>query len=368
MECIPCPPGKECSVDGATITTCAAGKYSFETEYSCTWGRPNYYTPLITSSISAPCPPGSYQDSQRNTCRPCPANQSCELFNSAKLLTDYTPAAGSIATACSSSTFSLAGDGFCRDNLPGMDGTNICALGTYSSGTSCVACEVGHFCPDPSLMPIECPPGTYQDLTSQTTCKVCSAGKYCLYKESAQQDCPVGYYCMVSWQAPQPCPAGHYSDGNAQTCTICPDKKYCDGAAHGPLASLADCPANMYCNTPFLGSLPQYRLCPAGTKSTTGQAATASDCTTCAAGSYCEFTLTRTEVTCPKGYYCPAGTEYRTQYPCPEGTYNALTGKSLLTDCIDCPAGSYCRAASTVSTNPCPYGANCPLKADNEAN
>ena len=66
-----------------------------------------------------------------------------------------------------------------------MDGTNICALGTYSSGTSCVACEAGHYCPDPSLMPIECPAGTYQDLTSQTTCKVCSAGKYCLYKESA---------------------------------------------------------------------------------------------------------------------------------------------------------------------------------------
>ena len=139
MECIPCPPGKECSVDGTTITTCDAGKYSFETEYSCTWGRPNYYTPLITSSISAPCPPGSYQDTDRNTCRPCPANQSCLLTNSAKLLSDYTPA-GSTADACSGSTFSLAGDGFCRDNLPGMDGTNICALGTYSEGSSCVAC------------------------------------------------------------------------------------------------------------------------------------------------------------------------------------------------------------------------------------
>ena len=25
--------------------------------------------------------------------------------------------------------------------------------------------------------------------------------------------------------------------------------------------------------------------------------------------------------TCPQGYYCPAGTEFAQQYPCPSGTY-----------------------------------------------
>jgi hypothetical protein len=37
-----------------------------------------------------------------------------------------------------------------------------------------------------------------------------------------------------------------------------------------------------------------------------------------------------TDKICPSGYYCPNGTEFDLQYPCPVGTFNNLTGKTRL--------------------------------------
>ena len=41
---------------------------------------------------------------------------------------------------------------------------------------------------------------------------------------------------------------------------------------------------------------------------------------------------------CDEGYYCEKGMKY----PCPEGTYNDKSGQSQRSDCLECPAGSYC--------------------------
>lgn len=38
------------------------------------------------------------------------------------------------------------------------------------------------------------------------------------------------------------------------------------------------------------------------------------------------------------GYYCPTGQVI----PCPNGTYNNLTGMSLEAHCVDCSVGKYC--------------------------
>lgn len=38
------------------------------------------------------------------------------------------------------------------------------------------------------------------------------------------------------------------------------------------------------------------------------------------------------------GYYCPTGDVI----PCPNGTYNNLTGMSLESHCVDCSTGKYC--------------------------
>lgn len=121
MTCIPCAPGYECSKDGAPLTQCANGQYSFESAITCTWGRTNYFTPIRESSVNAPCPPGSYQDSARHTCIPCPFNNKCPITTASKLITDYTPPTGT-AQPCGNGEYSQAGDGFCMVNEAGTDG------------------------------------------------------------------------------------------------------------------------------------------------------------------------------------------------------------------------------------------------------
>ena len=45
---------------------------------------------------------------------------------------------------------------------------------------------------------------------------------------------------------------------------------------------------------------------------------------------------------CPTGYYCPVGTNYSSEYPCPNGTFNSQTTKEQVSDCVSCTQGKYC--------------------------
>jgi hypothetical protein len=66
---------------------------------------------------------------------------------------------------------------------------------------------------------------------------------------------------------------------------------------------------------------------------------------------------------CSKGYYCPEGSTIETA--CPIGTYNSLTGRSSLSDCLDCPAGKYCFSSALISpTEDCKQGYYCPAGSD----
>ena len=362
MDCIPIPPGYE-SGDATTITQCVNGQYTFESETTCTWGRANYFTPIKESSVNAPCPPGSYQDSNRHTCLPCPFNNKCEVPNKLNLINNYTPISGT-AQPCNAEEYAQAGDGFCMANEAGTDGENICLPGTYSDGDSCTPCIAGHYCADPALLPVPCPPGSYQDQTGQTNCKICGPGRECLFGSTTNDQCTAGYYCPASWLPKKICPAGYSSALGSTKCSPCPDTKYCPYAGN-VAGSESDCPQNMYCSTPFDGSLPVYQLCPAGTHSTLGSAAVEADCSPCTQGFYCEMTLAAREVTCPKGHYCPTGTEYATQYPCRFGKYNANTGQISDAACQQCSSGKYCFQGSQQDGPDCPYGAKCGAGADN---
>ena len=55
----------------------------------------------------------------------------------------------------------------------------------------------------------------------------------------------------------------------------------------------------------------------------------------CPAGFYC-VEQTTDPAECPEGYYCPAGTQTAYANACPEGTFNNLTGRSALDQCIQC--------------------------------
>ena len=158
--------------------------------------------------------------------------------------------------------------------------------------------------------------------------------------------CPMGFYCPFASVAPEPCPSGYYlsSERNSQpsACIICDPGTYCssqglpfpeDNCTQGyycpegqvtPTPDNYTCPVGHYCEFGFANPAP----CPSGTyQNTEGQWS----CNTCMEGFYCNATFGPVvwygQTVCPEGYYCPNGTEYDTQYPCPRGTFNNRTGE-----------------------------------------
>lgn len=47
------------------------------------------------------------------------------------------------------------------------------------------------------------------------------------------------------------------------------------------------------------------------------------------------------------GHYCPEGTTYDTENPCPKGSYNPVNGSDGYEDCLSCPPGQYCESKCT---------------------
>ena len=56
-------------------------------------------------------------------------------------------------------------------------------------------------------------------------------------------------------------------------------------------------------------------------------------CNNCVESYYCNATfgpvISYGTYICPEGFYCPNGTEYAEQFPCPRGTFNNRTGRVL---------------------------------------
>lgn len=44
---------------------------------------------------------------------------------------------------------------------------------------------------------------------------------------------------------------------------------------------------------------------------------------------------------CPVGHYCPPGTKFADQYPCPVGTFGDSVQMQDVTECTDCLPGTY---------------------------
>ena len=110
---------------------------------------------------------------------------------------------------------------------------------------------------------------------------------------SPSGECQQGYYCPTGQQTATP---AEYT---------CPEGHYCETGSPDPVP----CPSGTYQDTP-------------------GQWT----CKTCLEGHYCNATIGPVvwygSYVCPSGYYCPNGTEYAEQFPCPYGTFNNLTGKT----------------------------------------
>ena len=408
--CAACLGGSSCS--GGLSTPCAPGYYAPASIGSCTQCPNGYYCPT-SGSYPIPCPAGTaalgvgqlqctacalgtYSAEGAQTCTNVPAGS-------------YSPAPHMSPRVCPPGTYSLANAFACTPCTPGY----YCAAGSTTATPT--ACPDGYYCNYVSVMGFggigkaPCPAGTYRTSAQNSgtkfgDCLDCPAGSYCPEGTGALNSCQPGFYCPVrtKFTNQYPCPAGTYYSGTsaqtAATCVACTSGYYCPPGTASPLncppgyscttntglllnnqittagmysglsGAAQTCYAGAYC--PLGATLPTP--CPPGTyRANTGGAARA-DCLKCTAGYPCPHylnTAATNGITCPSGYYCPSGTEYATQFPCPAGTYSDSTGLTSDSQCLPCPAGKGCDPGTNVNTNPqkncfpgyyCPQGSNSP--------
>ncbi|RUS80924.1 hypothetical protein EGW08_011305, partial [Elysia chlorotica] len=394
---LPCTPGQYCGVAGLVEPEglCDAGFY-------CPGGD------IQPDPPSTPCPSGQYCPLGSDTPTPCPAG----TFS-------FTPGNTNLSNcdACTPGYF-CAGVGNTNYTGPCLSGF-YCPAGQDSANPPEFNCTLGHYCPEASAQPVTCEPGYYQDDEGQSVCKNCPAGSYCDPVEVASISgipgdgvtipavCPEGYYCPANTGAKtsHPCAAGTFSNSTQlQTqaeCMMCTGGQFCD--SDGLTAPVDLCDAGFVCVSGSNSSRPtdgltgyeclpgyycpkgsdQGTKCPAGTFSDGLGLENVTECQQCTPGTYCDVdgltapagnctpghycTLgsdTQSPIGqaygdyCPSGHYCPEGTG--SPVPCPSGTYQPDTARTLLLHCLDCPGGKFCDAAGQANyTGECSPGYYC---------
>ena len=371
--CVDCPAGSYCPDPRGSPVACPGGTYALGRATVCQQCPAGYTCPSQSSiSGNVKCPAGSYSPAGSALCSQCPSGQFCPDEGAARPAGYCLP---------SNNQYSFRGDAACRTCPFGSScavngaGTGVtttaCTAGTFRTDwlvelvasadpnqhhAVCVPCPAGYACPNVGRDPEVCPPGRYSP-ASQTTCTDCGAGFYCPDEGTlAPIQCPIGTFA---------------SSATAVQCQYCDPGVLCDAGATTADNDAGACnvPEGFWFNPyedalpPTLGQL--LTPCPAGYHAS-GATCTSSfqaACTICPAGEYCEQYASSAATdeyrdTCPAGHICPTGTAFRTEYPCPVGRYNGATGQSLLTACIECPAGSYCMEGA-VAPVPCEEGFFC---------
>jgi hypothetical protein len=117
--------------------------------------------------------------------------------------------------------------------------TEICRPGTFSTlGMGvCAACPAGSFCPATASFglygniirydrSITCPPGTFNNNSSETQCQPCPAGYLSQSAGSSNcTACTAGFYCTSN--SSTACAAGFYSMALATICFPCSAGQFC---------------------------------------------------------------------------------------------------------------------------------------------
>ncbi|KAG9482440.1 hypothetical protein GDO78_011238 [Eleutherodactylus coqui] len=385
-ECKPCPPGLYCNGSGMVSPTgrCSEG-YFCElraqpvrdyTQFRCPKG---YFCPPGTQfGTQHGCPEGTYGPrrglSSITDCALCPPGRFCKGSGQA------TPTGN-----CSSGYWCKEGatDEHPQDGLSG----DICPPGHY--------CPEGFYCPQGTALDWRpCRPGTYSSelgLENSAGCRVCDGGKYCMSPNSSgvTGDCAEGYYCTAGSQQAEPdeerpgsagpCPPGHFCPRGSVIPTPCPLGTFSSRIKLHSEAGCLPCVAGHYCDSPGLllptgpctegfycisssissqlfsvspmgGPCPTGHFCPVGSSApqpcppgTFNSIERQGACQPCTEGFFCLNNTSSLEgKECPPGFYCPTGTLFPGQFPCPRGTYNLQRGSHLLEDCLPCDPGHYC--------------------------
>lgn len=407
-----CTPGHQCPEASENEVLCEGGTYQPNYgEANCTVCPERFYCPFNASNPLSEffvCPVGFYcpQGTQSSTEFPCPPGTYNSLPNRGNL-TECNSCLG--GRYCATNALSSAsGSGPCM-------GGYFCRLGATkpnpTDGVTGNICPSGHYCPQGSNEPLECPIGTFSPVNGSVglaDCIPCSPGEYCELPASSQSSglcdpgyfclsrattptptngvtgdfCQAGFFCPGGSNLPVPCPPGWFSsEPFASNCSQCPSGFYCTNASSDPI----QCPLGYYCpeETGF-----DWLPCPAGTFSNNEGLSTVDECIPCTGGSYCSsiagtapigpceasyFCTTGSDSStpdglsnvgmagpCPEGNYCPLATD--TPTPCPPGTFSNVTLLFAESQCLSCTPGSFCDGTGlSMPTGFCTPGYYCTL-------
>ena len=105
-----------------------------------------------------------------------------------------------------------------------------------------------------------------------------------------------------------------------------------------------ECALGHYC--PIGTQFPTQHKCPAGTWNPNSTLfIQGADCLACPAGYACLLGTGHSSqplLVCARGSFCPAGTRFPTERPCPRGTYTESNALEADEQCTVCPAGYHC--------------------------
>ncbi|KAG8141531.1 hypothetical protein E2320_007142, partial [Naja naja] len=279
----------------------------------------HYCPPGTRSENQFPCPQGTYNPnigiSNLSLCLPCTPGHYCGF-----------PGQAQVTGPCSAGYYCMAGASI---PTPMKD-----LLGNI--------CPRGHYCPKRSATPQPCPLGFYSNSTGNTKmedCLLCRAAHFILPFNSHQPPIlkTLLNFCFF---------AGYFCDGTGlvSPAGLCDLGFYCSGGAISPRPDLVTskggrCPPGHYC---VMGS-DRPQPCPAGNYNPFWGL---DQCLDCPEGAYCDI-----------GHYCPKNTKFRTQFPCPRGTYSEVLGIRTAAECQLCPSGKFCSKPGSF----CPEASSVPI-------
>ncbi|KAG7471369.1 hypothetical protein MATL_G00123830 [Megalops atlanticus] len=358
---IPCPAGTYGAKEGIQrerdCSLCPAGFYCLEgstgrpgSQFMCPRG---YYCEEGTGlPHGTPCPAGTsggqLAQTSRAACKRCAEGRFCP------------PGSVDPGLPCARGRFCPAGT---LEEITCPNGTFTPHQGAISV-KDCLKCPAGFYCPEGTSDPLPCQPGTFNPLEGQddpADCRPCYAGKACTQTalRAPDVDCMQGFACPPGSSRPNhpasACPPGTLSNRTDLTdrsqCQQCPARYAClrgtGGAQRPPLV----CFPGHYC--PPGTMFPTQHRCPAGRWSDRSGLQEEAECRPCPRGWYCQAGVGVPSGRCSSGHYCPEGTQYGSQFPCPPGTYSTKMGNGQLEDCLVCPEGYYCQEG-TSKPAPCP--------------
>ncbi|GMH73236.1 hypothetical protein TL16_g06129 [Triparma laevis f. inornata] len=431
--CQICDKGSRCPNPAQNPLSCLSGTFSLAGQTNCT-ACPAGFSCLDPSLSPSICPVGSYSFGGATVCSDCTPGYECTVGS-----TNPTPKACDIGgycnpskyyTYCPSGTYGNVTGGTSQDNACAPCEQGFYCEGNGNTKNSRVNCPAGSYCPQVNRLallaarndtrsvytnspppqfsstPTNCPPGTYSDAViaaNISTCVDAPPGRYTLGGSTALTltDCPAGYYCpqRTGVYANFPCPEGTYSSTTgiytSEQCLNCTLGNYCplasiatapcaigkynkfEGGTSSTVCQLCEpgwacpttgmwqmtvrCQTGHYCpdGTSFVDQFP----CPLGSYTDYDNLTIADECTPCPARHACSQatgTISGTIESCAPGHYCPTSTPSPTSFDCPAGTYTSRTDLQNASECTDCPPGSWCAGGQSAISGNCAAGHYCP--------